>query len=75
MSLLDDLKKQATQANARNDEDDSKTLQKHQVNWNTLVPKMQLIITYMRDLAENLNALNLDDKINYPLTKNDRLHL
>ncbi len=70
MSLLDDLKKQATQANAKEPEDDSTTVRKHQVNWHTLVPKLQLIITYMRELAENLNAIDLDDKYDYPLTKN-----
>lgn len=69
MSLLDDLKKQANQANAEQAENNSETLQKHQINWNTLVPKLQLIITYMRELAENLNAINLEEKINYPLTK------
>lgn len=69
MSLLDDLKKQADQANAKQTEGSSETLQKHQVNWNTLVPKLQFIITYMRDIAENLNAINLDDKIDYSLTK------
>jgi hypothetical protein len=70
MSLLDDLKKQANKASAKSDQDDSKTLQKHQVNWNTLVPKQQLIITYMRELAENLNAIELEDKVEYSLTKN-----
>jgi hypothetical protein len=70
MSLLDDLKKQANQVNPKESEDDSNTVRKHQVNWNTLVPKLQLIITYMRELAENLNAIDLDDKYDYPLTKN-----
>jgi hypothetical protein len=72
MSLLDDLKKQADQSSAKSDQDDSKTLQKHQINWNTLVPKQQLIITYMRELAENLNAIELDDNVEYSLTKNIR---
>ena len=70
MSLLDDLKKQADQANAKGSDDSSETVRKHQVNWNMLVPKLQLIITYMRELAENLNSVNLDDKNDYPLTKN-----
>ena len=70
MSLLDDLKKQANQANAKHAEEDSDTLQKHQVNWNILVPKLQLIITYLRELAENLNAVGVDEKLNYSLTQN-----
>lgn len=72
MSLLDDLKKQADQNSAKSDQDDSKTLQKHQINWNTLVPKQQLIITYMRELAENLNVIEQEDKVEYSLTKNTR---
>jgi hypothetical protein len=70
MSLLDDLKKQANQANAKHAEDKSETLQKHQVNWNMLVPKLQLIITYMRELSENLNAVGINEKLNYSLTQN-----
>jgi len=70
MSLLDDLKKQANQANAKHAEDNSETLQKHHANWNMLVPKLQLIITYMRELAENLNAVAADEKLNYSLTQN-----
>lgn len=70
MSLLDDLKKQANQANAKQADDNSETLQKHQVNWNMLVPKLQLIITYMRELAESLNAVGVDEKLNYSLTRN-----
>ncbi len=69
MSLLDDLKKQADQNNVKDADDSSKTVQKHQANWHALVPKLQLIITYMRELATNLEAINIEDKIDYPLTK------
>ena len=70
MSLLDELKKQAIEANTEESEGTSKTVRKHQINWNTLVPKLQLIITYMRELATNLNAINIDEKNDFPLAKN-----
>lgn len=69
MSYLDELKKQAQNKSAQSAEDQSSTLQKHEVNWHLLAPKAYQIFSYLKDLAGTLNEVNPQDLCSYKLTK------
>ena len=69
MSYLDELKKQAQSKTAQHAENQSKTLQKHEINWHQLAPKAYQIFNYLKDLAGTLNDVNPQDLCSYHLTK------
>ena len=73
MSYLDELKKQAQNKSAQHAENQSKTLQKHEINWHQLAPKAYQIFNYLKDLAGTLNDVNQQDLCSYHLTKDTEI--
>jgi len=77
MALLDDLKKQAQQKSARDSVDLSKTLQRDEVNWHYIAPKLFILLDYFKDLVDTLNLVASEDAYRFNLMKNivfDNLH-
>ena len=70
MSLLDDLKKKAQEKNTLQSQDLSQTLQKNELNWHKLAPKLYIVMNYFKEVAEALNAVEPEETFSFNITKN-----
>ncbi len=69
MSLLEDLKKQADEKKNSAIEDSPVSRQRLDGNALVLAPKFNYVKSYLKELAENLNVINPDERFSFAITR------